>query len=94
VGSRARATLERLDAARAAGTMAEGTHAAVSEAYRFFLALRLGLQLRAFAEHRPLVDTVTLRELSGAERTRLKDSLRAVREWQEKATYHYQTDLV
>ena len=32
--------------------------------------------------------------LSGAERTRLKDSFRAIREWQEKATYHYQTDLV
>jgi CBS domain-containing protein len=94
VGSSARATLERLEAARAAGTMADRIHAAVSEAYRFLLALRLRQQLRAFAEHRPLVDNVTLRELSGAERTRLKDSFRAIREWQEKATYHYQTDLV
>ena len=47
-----------------------------------------------FRPDRPLADSVRLRELSGADRTRLKDSLRAIREWQEKATYHYQTDLV
>jgi CBS domain-containing protein len=94
VGSTARGTLERLEAARAAGLMAEGLHASVSEAYRFLLDLRLRLQLRAFSEHRPLLDIVRLDELSGAERTRVKDSFRAVRRWQEKATYHYQTDLV
>jgi CBS domain-containing protein len=94
VGSPARGTLERLEAARAAGVMAEGLHASVSEAYRFLLDLRLRLQLRAASEHRPLVDVVRLDELSGAERTRVKDSFRAIRRWQEKATYHYQTDLV
>ncbi|HSD20814.1 MAG TPA: DUF294 nucleotidyltransferase-like domain-containing protein [Anaeromyxobacter sp.] len=94
VGSVARGTLERLEAARAAGVMADSLYASVSEAYRFLLDLRLRLQLRAFSEHRPLIDIVTLGELSGAERTRVKDSFRAIRRWQEKATYHYQTDLV
>jgi CBS domain-containing protein len=87
-------TLERLEAARATGIMAEGLLATVSEAYRFLLDLRLRLQLCAFSEHRPLGDGVRLADLSGAERTRLKDAFRAIRAWQEKARYHYQTDLL
>jgi CBS domain-containing protein len=39
------------------------------------------------------VNTVALSELSSIERSRLKDSLRHVRDWQDKAAYHYRTGL-
>jgi CBS domain-containing protein len=93
VGSAERSTLGRLDAAREAGLMGEEVHAAVTEAYRFLLGLRLRLQLRQLAERRPPSSLVAWAELSAIERSRLKDSLRAVRRWQEKAGYHYRTDF-
>jgi CBS domain-containing protein len=93
-GSRARNTLERLDDARSAGILAEGTHAAVTEAFRFLLGLALSVKLRAIASMRPPADEVPLSELTGIERTRLKDAFRAIRRWQESASYRYQPDLV
>ena len=38
------------------------------------------------------VNTVSLAALSSIERSRLKDSLRAIREWQDLAAYHYRTE--
>ena len=32
------------------------------------------------------------RRAAGHERSRLKDALRAINSWQEKAAYHYRTD--
>lgn len=94
VRSPARNTIERLDAALAAGLMGENVHAQVTEAYRFLLGLRLRAQLRMVHEHRPVTSEVVLSELSPLERNRLKESFRAIRRWQEKAAYHYQTSLV
>jgi CBS domain-containing protein len=93
-GSAARGTLDRLEQALRAGVLSEATHAAMSEAFRFLLRLRLSVQLRAVAAGRPAVDEVALSELTGLERTRLKEAFRAVRKCQENAEYRYQTDLV
>jgi CBS domain-containing protein len=93
VGSSARNTLERLDAAVTAGIMGEDVRATLREAYRFLLGLRLRLQIRMLSEGRPAVNQVALADLTSIERSRLKDSLRAVRDWQETAAYHYRTDL-
>jgi len=62
----------------------------VSEAYRFLLGLRLRLQLRAMSEGKPVVNKVAFSALSAIERTRLKDSFRAIKAWQDMAAYHYQ----
>jgi len=94
VGTHARGTLERLDAARAAGLMGEGTHADVTEAFRFLLGLRLRVQLRMLAEREPVTSEVTVASLSPLERHRLKDSFRAIKRWQDKAAFHYQPELL
>jgi CBS domain-containing protein len=93
VGSTARNTLERLDAAVTAGLMGEDVRATLREAYRFLLGLRLRLQIRMLEEGRPAVNEVSLSDLTSIERSRLKDSLRAIRDWQDTAAYHYRTDL-
>jgi CBS domain-containing protein len=73
--------------------MGEDVRATLREAYRFLLGLRLRLQIRMLSEGRPAVNQVALADLTSIERSRLKDSLRAVRDWQETAAYHYRTDL-
>ena len=93
VGSRSRATLERLEDAARAGLMDETFQASVSEAYRFLLGLRLRLQLRRLAQGKAPASEVALAELSGIERSRLKDAFRAVKTWQERAAYHYQATV-
>ena len=94
VGSTARATLDRLDAARAAGLMGEETHADVTEAFRFLMGLRLRLQLRRIAAGEPVTGDVTVSSLTPLERHRLKDSFRAIKRWQDKASFHYQPELL
>jgi CBS domain-containing protein len=94
VGAAARNTLERLDAARAGGLMGENVHAEVTEAYRFLRGLLLRGQLRAISEHRPVGSELAFADLSPLERSRLKGSFRAIKAWQEKAAYHYQTALL
>lgn len=93
VGTPARATLDRLAAAREAGIVSARAHESVSQAYRFLLGLQLRHQLRLLAEGRPPGAEVALADLGAIERTRLKDSFRAIRRWQEKAAYHYRTDF-
>jgi CBS domain-containing protein len=93
VGSTARNTLERLDAAVAGNLIGADTRETLREAYRFLLGLRLREQLKMVASGKPAVNRVALSDLSSIERSRLKDSLRAVRNWQETASYHYRTDL-
>jgi CBS domain-containing protein len=93
IGSPARNTRERLEAAVKEGLMSAEVFGAVSEAYRFLLGLRLRLQLRLLAEGRPVNNKVALAALSGIERSRLKDSFRAVKTWQEMAAYHYQASF-
>jgi CBS domain-containing protein len=93
-GSRARGTLERLDDAMRAGLLSERTHAAVTEAFRFLLGLRLRVQLRAIAAGTPAADHVLLSELAEIERSRLKTAFRAIRRWQKSASRRYEPDLV
>jgi CBS domain-containing protein len=93
VGAESSNTLERLDAAVRAGLMGADARALVGEAFRFLLGLRLRLQLRMVAEGRVPANVVPLAELSAIERSRLKESFRAIRDWQDLASYRYRTDL-
>ena len=93
VGSRARNTLERIDAAAEGGLIGGDVRATLRESYRFLLGLRLREQLRMLSQGEPVGNEIALDALSSIERSRLKDSLRAIRAWQEKASYHYRTDL-
>jgi CBS domain-containing protein len=93
VGTRARATLDRLEAAAEARLISREALEGVGLAYRFLLGLRLRHQLRALAEGRTPTSTVRLADLSAIERSRLKESFRAIKRWQERAAYHYRTDF-
>ena len=93
IGSRERNTRARLEAAVKAGLMSQEVFSGVSEAYRFLLGLRLRLQLRLLSAGKAVVNRVALSELSGIERSRLKDSFRAIKSWQDMAAYHYQASL-
>jgi CBS domain-containing protein len=93
--SRARTSnsLDRLRAAVEAGLIARDTCETLSEAYRFLLRVRLRTQIRAVSEGLPPSNLVSLSDLSSMERSRLRDAFRAIEDWQERASYHYRTDL-
>ena len=93
VGTRARGTLERLEAAANAGLLSQDAHEGVAQAYRFLVGLRLRHQLRTLSEGRVPTSVVRLADLSAIERSRLKDSFRAIARWQERAAFHYRTDF-
>jgi CBS domain-containing protein len=90
VGSQARSTLERLRAATRAGLMGAEASAAVIDSYRYLLGLRLRMQLKAISEGKVPTNVISLSQVSGVERSRLKDSLRSIASWQDKAAYRYQ----
>jgi CBS domain-containing protein len=90
VGSQARATLDRLQAATRAGLMGPDASARVIEAYRYLLGLRLRIQLATLSDGKIPTNVVSLSHLSAIERSRLKDSLAAIASWQDKAAYRYQ----
>jgi CBS domain-containing protein len=92
VGTTARNTLERLDASVAAGLMSREVRTNIREAYRFLLALRLREQLRRLSQGEVPTNRIALSTLSSIERSRLKDALRVIREWQDLAAYHFKTD--
>jgi CBS domain-containing protein len=91
--SRTSNTLDRLKASAATGLIAEDTSDTLSEAYRFLLRVRLRTQIQAISEGRPPSNLVSLADLSSMERSRLRDAFRAIEDWQERAAYHYRTDL-
>ncbi len=91
LGGRERNTLARIDAAARKGVLSENVLAEVGEAYRFLLELRLRLQLRSLAEGKPAASAIPLAALGAVERSRLKDSLRAVRTFQEAGALHFKT---
>ncbi|HET9551575.1 MAG TPA: DUF294 nucleotidyltransferase-like domain-containing protein [Anaeromyxobacteraceae bacterium] len=93
VGARSRSTRERIEAAVKEGLMSQEVFGAVFEAHRYLLGLRLRLQLRLLSEGRPVTNKVALRDLSAIERSRLKDSFRAIKSWQDMAAYHYQASF-
>lgn len=85
-------TLERLQAAVTAGLLGPDEYATLAEAYRFLLRVRLREQLRMLSEGAPATNVIALSDLSSIERSRLKDTFRAVEDWQARAAYHYRTD--
>jgi CBS domain-containing protein len=91
LGSRRRSTLSRLEDALRAGIIAERTQEAIAEAFRFLLQLRAAVRLRAMAAGRGEAEPVAIAELTGMERTRLKEAFRAIRRWQEGAYHRYRS---
>jgi CBS domain-containing protein len=90
VGSAARATTERIEAARRAGLVGESTAAEVTEAFRFLLALRLRVQLRALEAGGAPTNSAALSAFTPVERSRLRDAFRAIKAWQETSARHYE----
>jgi CBS domain-containing protein len=88
-----RATLERLEAARTRTALPDDAATQAAEAFRFLNGLRLRLQLRALSEGRAPSNEVALSALSAIERSRIKDSFRAVRSLQERAAFHWKLDF-
>ncbi len=93
VGTLVRGTLDRLEVAAQAGLLSEDARGSVAEAYRFLLGLRLRHELRMLSEGHAPSPLVQLSDLSAIERSRLKESFRAIKRWQERAAYHYRTDF-
>jgi CBS domain-containing protein len=84
-GSLARPTLERLEAAAAAGTLSRSGAETLADTFRFLMRLRLREQLRRLAAAREPENRVRIEDLSPLEQRRLRDAFRAVAELQ-KAT--------
>ena len=92
-GSSVRNTIQRLGAAVASRLISADQCATLSETYRFLLGLRIRQQLKRIREGEKPANKVVLSELTSIERSRLKDAFRAINEWQEKAAYHYRTEM-
>ncbi len=92
-GSDRRNTMERLDAALRSGLMGDDVWLSVTEAYRFLVALRLRLQLRDLSGGKGTTNEVAMSGLNPVERSRLRESFRAIRKWQELAAYHFQAEF-
>jgi CBS domain-containing protein len=90
-GGGERNTVARLEAAARSGRLPEDTFAAVAEAYRFLLGLRLRLQLDRIAHRQPPTAAVPLAALSPTERGHVKEALRAVKAFQEAGALHFRT---
>jgi CBS domain-containing protein len=90
-GARSPNTVQRLEAARRAGLLQEGEVAAIVEAYRFLLGVRLRFQLGA-GPGSAVPSTIPLSALRAVERSRLKDTFHAIRTWQERSAFKYQVD--
>ncbi len=86
-------TLDRLTAAVGAELITKDTRDNLSEAYRFLLRVRLREQIRMISVGQPATNMLSLSDLSSIERSRLRDAFRAIEVWQERASYHYRTDL-
>ena len=93
VGSASRNTLERLDAAVAAGIMSADQRSTLRETYRFLLGLRLKEQLKTIRQGGKPQNKLLPSELTSIERSRLKDAFRAITDWQGKAAFHYRADM-
>lgn len=92
-GTRARSTLERLEAAARAGLVTEDERATVAEAFRFVLGLRLRRELEAQTRGTPVTTRLSLGQLSAIERTRLKEAFRDIERWHDAARHHYHVEF-
>jgi CBS domain-containing protein len=89
--SGARPTLERLDAAAAAGTLSRSSAEVLGESFRFLTRLRLEEQLRAVRAGEPPTNRVVVEALSPLERRRLKEALQAIRRLQDATAVRFRT---
>jgi CBS domain-containing protein len=89
VGSPARSTTDRIAAAQKAGLLGADAAGGLAEAFRFLLALRLRVQLRTMEGGGAPTNQVALALLSPVERSRLRESFRAIKAWQATAARHY-----
>ena len=91
-GSRARPTLERLQAAAAVGTLSPAGAGTLAEAFRFLLRLRLRSQLEALRRGEAPAAAARLQDLSALDRQYLKETFLAIREVQEATALRYGAD--
>ncbi|GAB4426293.1 MAG: DUF294 nucleotidyltransferase-like domain-containing protein [Anaerolineae bacterium] len=92
--SRARTTVERLEAAIEANTVSEQGGETLIETYRFLLQLRLQEQLRAIRAGQLPDNKVRLQSLSPVENRHLKEAFVAIREMQEAAANRFHTGML
>jgi CBS domain-containing protein len=92
-GAQSSNTLERLNASVEGKLIERDTCETLSEAHRFLLKLRLREQIRMVSEGKPPTNTVSLSDLSSMERSRLRDTFRAIEVWQDRAAYHFRTEM-
>ncbi len=92
-GVTATSTLERLEAASAAGLIDRERSEDLSEAYLFLCGLRLRAQLGELAKGGPAGNRVPVDALSATERRHLKDAFLAVRDAQEATISRYHVAL-
>jgi CBS domain-containing protein len=92
-GTRARGTVERIEAAIRLGHVDAKVAVKVVDAYRFLVGLRVRRQVRLLSEGKEPSNSVTLSELGPVERSRLKEALRAIRAWQDLGAHHFHTEF-
>lgn len=87
-----RPTLARLEAAARHGLLSPESSELLSEAFRFFLHVRLREQIQASRAGKVPGNSIRLESLSSLERRHLKDAFLAIREVQSMTALHFQTD--
>jgi CBS domain-containing protein len=92
--STARTTVQRLEAAGAAGTLSHAGAGQLVEAYRMLTGLQLRHQVEQVGDGRAADNRVPLDDLSVAERRRLRDFLRVVRDVQAVTDLRFATHSV
>jgi CBS domain-containing protein len=90
-GSLARPTLDRLEAAAAAGRLSRGGAEKLADTFRFLMRIRLREQLRSLATGREPENRVRVDDLSPLEQRRLRDAFRAVAELQKATSMRFRT---
>jgi CBS domain-containing protein len=91
-GSRARSTLDRLEAAADAGTLSRDSAELLGETFRFLMRLRLREQLRAAAKGGEPSNRVRLADLSQLELRHLKEAFRAILELQRATALRFRLE--
>jgi CBS domain-containing protein len=87
-------TLQRLEALRAAGIIDEATAAAIDEAFRFMVLMRLRSQVEDIREGREPDNYVRLERLNVMETGRLKIALGSIEKFQDFLRHHFGLHLV
>jgi CBS domain-containing protein len=93
-GTRARGTIERLEAALRHRTMGgEEVWFDLADAYRFLLSMRLRVQLGQIARGEKPSNLVAWSDLTALDRSRLREVFRLIKSWQDLAVYHFQLNF-